>query len=83
MKHWVEYKKVMKGLRKLHKPPLQCSDEEPRVCSKDDEEKKTLEVLYHDESICNTHEEQSWMWSEDNLPALLPKTKGSEWDNSF
>ena len=77
VKHRVEYLKVMEELRKTHKPPPQCADEEPRVRVEEDEEKKTLVLLYHDESIYNTNEGQSWMWAEDDHPALLPKTKGS------
>ena len=38
----------------------------PRVSSEDNEEKKTLVVLYHDESIYNTNEGQTWMWAEDD-----------------
>ena len=34
-------------------------------------------VIYHDESIFNTNEGQTWMWREENRPAILPKTKGS------
>ena len=34
-------------------------------------------VIYHDESIFNTNEGQSWMWGEEDRPAILPKTKGS------
>ena len=54
-------------------------DEEPRVRNEDDEDKKKLVVLYHDESIYNTNEGQSWMWGENEHPALLPtcKTKHS------
>ena len=77
VKHKVEYLKTMEELRKTHKPPPQCSDEEPRMRVEEDEEKKTLVVLYHDKSIYNTNEGQSWMWAEDDHPALLPKTKGS------
>ena len=34
-------------------------------------------IIYHDESICNTNEGQTWMWGEEDRPAILPKTKGS------
>ena len=34
-------------------------------------------VIYHNESIFNTNEGQTWMWREENRPAILPKTKGS------
>lgn len=51
-------------LRKTHQPPLQCSDEEPRVCLWKDNEKKLGVVFYHDESIYNMNEGQTWMWAE-------------------
>ena len=34
-------------------------------------------MIYHDESIFNTNEGQTWMWGEEDRPAILPKTKGS------
>ena len=36
-----------------------------------------LVMIYHDESIFNTNEGQTWMWGTDDNPAILPKTKGS------
>ena len=48
-----------------------------RVCQDEDDEKKTLIVLYHDESVYNSNEGQTWMWGEKDKPALHPKTKGS------
>lgn len=77
VKHRGTYLKTMDELRKAHQPAPQCSDEEPRVRIESDEDKKKLVVLFHDESIYNTNEGQSWMWGEDDHPALLPKTKGS------
>ena len=34
-------------------------------------------LIYHDESIYNSNEGQTWMWAEEDHPAILPKTKGS------
>ena len=34
-------------------------------------------MIYHDESIFNTNEGQTWMWGTDDNPAILPKNKGS------
>ena len=34
-------------------------------------------MIYHDESIYNSNEGQTWMWGEEERPALLPKTEGS------
>ena len=83
VKHREEYLKVMEELRKTHKPPPQCADEEPCVRVEEDEEKKT--VLYHDESIYNTNEGQSWMWDEDDHLALCQKQRVAEswWQNSL
>ena len=78
VKHRERYLKQMEDLRTTHQPPPQCSDEEPRVRNEDDEDKKKLVMFYHDESIYNTNEGQSWMWGEEEHLALLPKMKGSE-----
>ena len=34
-------------------------------------------MIYHDESIFNTNEGQTWMWGKEERPAILPKMKGS------
>ena len=75
--HRGKYLREMAALRSSHQPPPACSDEEPRIRVEDDDEKKTLVILYHDESIYNSNEGQTWMWGEEERPALLPKTKGS------
>ena len=54
-----------------------CSDDPPRIRLEADEEKKELVLIFHDESIFNTNEGQTWMWGESERPAILPKTKGS------
>ena len=69
--------KTLANLRESHRPPPQCSDEPPRIRREEDDGKKELVVLYHDESIFNTNEGQTWMWGEEDRPAILPKTKGS------
>ena len=33
--------------------------------------------MYHDESIYNSNEGQTWVWGQEKRPVLLPKTKGS------
>lgn len=67
----------MAALRESHRPPPLCSDEPPRVRDERDEGKKELVIIYHDESIYNSNEGQTWMWGEEERPALLPKTNGS------
>ena len=39
-----------------HSPPLPCTDEPPQICQ--DEDGEELVVIYHDESIFNTNEDQ-------------------------
>ena len=34
-------------------------------------------MIYHDESIFNANEAQTWMWRTLDKPAILPKTRGS------
>ena len=72
-----EYLKTMATLQQSHKLPPACSDELPRVRQEEDDEKKTLIVLYHDESVYNSNEGETWMWGEEDKPALQSKTKGS------
>ena len=61
----------------LTDPPPLCSDDPPRVRQEADEDRKDLVIIYHNESIFNTNEGQTWMWGEEERPAILPKTKGS------
>ena len=77
VKHRGKYLSTMAALRESHRPSPPCSDEPPQVRDESDEGKKELVVLYHDESIYNSNEGQTWMWGEEERPALLPKTKGS------
>ena len=59
------------------RPLPRCSDDRPRVRLEANEEKKELVIIFHNESIFNTNEGQTWMWGESEWPAILPKTKGS------
>ena len=77
VKHRKDLLKVFHDLRSSHRPLPPCSDEPPRVRLEDDNDKKELVLIYHDESIFNTNEGQTWMWGESERPAILPKTKGS------
>ena len=72
-----EYLKTMATLQQSIMLPPACRDEPPRVYQEEDDEKKTLIVLYHDVSIYNSNEGQTWMWGEEDKPALQPQTKGS------
>ena len=76
VKHRETYLKSMCDLRKSHKPPSPCSDDASRVQDRSNEDKKTLLLISHDESIYNSSEGQMGMWAEEDHPAILPKTKG-------
>ena len=41
----------------------------------EEDAKKELVVVYHDKAIFCINECQSWMWGEEDRPAILPKTK--------
>ena len=69
--------KTLSDLRASHRPSPLCSDEPPRIRCEEDDEKKELVVIYHDEPIFNTNKGQTWMWGEEERPAIIPKTKGS------
>ena len=75
VRHRENYLKTMVALRESHQPPPACCDDPPRVQQEEDEEKK-LVLLYHNKSIYNSNEGQTWMWGEEERPALLPKTRG-------
>ena len=73
--HRSKYLRTMANLYETHRQPPICNDEFLRV--REDDVKKTLVVLYHDESIYNSNEGPTWMWGQEERPVLLPKTKGS------
>ena len=77
MKSRGEFLKLIMDLKKSHKPPPPCSDEMAAVPGPDAESQKQLTLIYHDESIFNTNEGQSWMWATEDTPVIQPKTKGS------
>ena len=63
-----QYLKELNELQASHLPPPPCSDAETR---------KTLVSIFHDESIFNTNEGQTWMWAAEGQPIIQPKTRGS------
>ena len=71
-----EYLKTKATLQQSHKLPPACSNEPPRVYQEEDDEKRILIVLYHDQSIYNS-KGQTWMREEEDKLALLSKMKGS------
>ena len=72
-----EFLKKLKELKETHLPPPPCSDERAATPPPDAETRKKLILIYHDESIFNTNEGQTWMWAGEDAPIIQPKTKGS------
>ena len=66
----------MAALQGSHRPPPNCSDEPPRVRDERDEGKKELVVIYHDESIYNSNEGQTWMWGGGGKTGSLAEDQG-------
>lgn len=82
VKYRKEYLKIINGYRDNHQPRPLCSDERPpspdaNPTTPSESDDKKLVMIYHDESIFNTNEAQTWMWGTSDKPAILPKTKGS------
>ena len=72
-----EFLKKVEELKDDQLPPPPCSDERAATPPPDTETRKKLVLIYHDESIFNTNEGQTWMWATEDAPILQPKTKGS------
>ena len=72
-----EFLKKLKELKEMHLPPPSCSDERAATPPPDAKTRKKLILIYHDESIFNTNEGQTWMWAGEDAPIIQPKTKGS------
>ena len=76
----VEYRRIfLKKLNILHSthlPPPVCDD---GVVSKDlgsPNATKKLVLIFHDESIYHSNEDQGWQWTEKNKVTIKPKGKG-------
>ena len=81
----VEYRKLY--LKKLdilastHLPPPLCSDDpssHASVPSGSDEpsQRRKLVLIFHDESIFHSNDDQGWMWGEEGKTILKPKGQG-------
>ena len=77
VEHRMTFLMKLKELRDMHKPPPPCSDERSATPPPDAEFRKTLVLIYHNESIFTTNEGQLWMWASDDTLVIQPKTKGS------
>ena len=72
-----DFLQQLKQLKDAHRPPPPCSDERAATPPATAETMKKLVLIYHDESIFNSSEGQSWMWAAEDMVVLRPKTKGS------
>ena len=72
-----QYLKELNEVQASHLPPPPCSDEKAATAPPDAEARKTLVSVFHDESIFNTNEGQTWMWAAEGQPIIQPKTRGS------
>ena len=70
-----EFLKQITDLKKSHKPPPPCSDGMAPVPGPDAESQKQLVLIYHDESIFNTNEEQTCMWATKDTPVISPRRR--------
>lgn len=73
----VKYLKELDNLRSSHLPPPPCSDERAATPPPDAETRKKLVLIYHDESIFNVNNGQTWVWGSEDQPFIKPKTKGA------
>ena len=73
----VEYRKLY--LRKLeilestHAPPPPISGEPAPVSSSD---RRKLVLIFHDEVVYHSNDDQKWMWSEKGKQPIRPKSQG-------
>lgn len=75
--HRKKFLNEMKSLRESHLHPPPPSDERALTPPIDAESRKRLVLIYHDESIFNTNEGQTWAWATGEEPIIQPKTKGA------
>lgn len=75
----VDYRKLflrkMEILETTHAQPPQASDE-ARVITEFDSSKKQLVMIYHDESVFHSNEDQGWAWAEKWGQQIKPKGQG-------
>ena len=58
-------------LEMTHAHPPPCSDEPPETSPK-----KTLVLVYHDESTFHSNDGQGWVWTEAGKQLIRPKGQG-------
>ena len=73
--YWKLFLKKMEILETTHAQPPQASDE-ARLITESDSSKKHLVMIYHDESIFHSNEDQGWAWAEKWGQQIKPKGKG-------
>ena len=75
----VQYRNVflrkMEILQGAHVPPPQCSNEQ-LADKTSSSTQKHLVIIYHDESIFHSNEDQGWAWVEEGMQTIRPKGQG-------
>ena len=70
------YLRKLELLEVTHAPPPLCSDDLVRIRQEEDESKKKLVLIYHDESIFHSNDGQGWLWAEEGKQPIRPKGQG-------
>ena len=76
----VEYRKLYlrkhEILQSTHLPPPACFSGQTEESIGNVNSEKRLVLIYHDESVFQANDAQSWQWAEENKITLRPKTQG-------
>ena len=76
------YLKRLDILASTHLPPPLCSDElsthalQPPLRTDEPSPHRELVLIFHDESIFHSNDDQGWMWGEKGKTVLKPKGQG-------
>ena len=70
------YLRKLEILEITRTPPPPCSDVPIRVHCEEDESKKQLVLIYHDESTFHSNDRQGWLWAEEKKQPIRPKGQG-------
>lgn len=75
----VDYRKIylwkLEILESTHAPPSHCSDD-PIRDQQEDESKKEVVLIYHDESTFHSNDGQGWLWAEAGKQPIRPRGQG-------
>ena len=76
----VDYRKLyfhkLEVLETTHAPPPRYSGDPVSVRQEEDEGKKQLVLIFHDESTFHSNDGQGWLWAEVGKQPICPKGQG-------